>query len=123
MNIEAPIPLAVSNKRPFHFIVIGVGGTGGFLVPNLARLVYVTRNSFDEHEITLIDGDAVESKNIKRQNFVMSDIDKNKADIMARRYAAAFGIPINSYTNYLEKAETSGILLTLKGISSNSGLC
>lgn len=87
----------------FHFIVVGVGGTGGYLVPNLARMISVINQTKNKrHSLTLVDGDEVETKNLTRQNFIQSDLDKNKAEVMARRYANAFGIPITSVAKYLE---------------------
>lgn len=57
--------------------VIGVGGTGSWLVPKLAKL---------SKKITLIDGDTLETKNLDRQLFQTSDIGKNKAVALAAKY-------------------------------------
>lgn len=86
-----------------HVIVVGCGGTGGYLVPNLARLL---ANATDKNvKLFLMDGDEVETKNLKRQNFIASDLGKNKARVLAERYSAALGYPINYTESYLKDAQ------------------
>jgi tRNA A37 threonylcarbamoyladenosine dehydratase len=85
-----------------EFIIIGAGGTGGHLIPNLARLISIINNGNDHHRLTIIDGDEVETKNISRQNFIHRDVGKNKAEVLGQRYSSAFGIPIRVIPNYLE---------------------
>lgn len=59
-----------------HFVV-GCGGGGSWLVPKLARM---------EKEITLVDGDTLEKKNLDRQLFDESAIGQNKALALASKY-------------------------------------
>ena len=54
--------------------LIGAGGTGGFTFTNLTRLLAGTNTP-----ITIFDGDIVEPKNLKRQQFSKDDIGENKA--------------------------------------------
>lgn len=70
--------LPVRKKLNIH--VIGAGGTGGYAVSYLARLL-----AGGEHTIHVYDGDVVETKNLKRQNFTVSDLDKNKAAVICER--------------------------------------
>ena len=58
--------------------LIGTGGTGGFAFTNLARLL-VGANV----PISIFDGDIVEPKNLKRQQFGKADIDSPKAQALA----------------------------------------
>ena len=76
---------------------IGAGGTGGAVVPQLARFLYSLnkRNFNSEITYTIIDGDNVEAKNLLRQNFLEKDLGKNKAEALSERYSRAFGVPIN----------------------------
>ena len=60
-------------------MLVGAGGTGGFIAPALSRLV---RNPQD---LVIIDRDRVERKNLLRQVFTMADIGRNKASILAER--------------------------------------
>lgn len=83
---------------PIEFIVIGAGGTGGYLIRDLCRFVYSVEQRIQGRtnlSITLYDGDIVEEKNILRQNFLPQDIGQNKAEVMANRHARAFGINIS----------------------------
>lgn len=82
-------------------LVIGCGGTGGYLVPNLARFISQIKPS---PELYLADGDVVEEKNLIRQNFVFGDIGKNKAEVLARRYSNAFGMEITAIAKDIEDA-------------------
>ena len=114
-----------------NILVIGCGGTGGHLVPNLARLIHVlnaTRrtgrrgyhyNSLPEIKLFLADGDSVETKNLVRQHFISADVGKNKAEVLGERYAAAFGLEIGVIPKYLEKFEDFDFLK--KNISRNDG--
>jgi len=93
-----------------HFIVVGAGGTGGYLIPHLARQIKLQNDvraleGHRLHTMTVIDGDVVEQKNLIRQNFVGRDIEKNKAEVMATRYGAAYGITINYITDYITATE------------------
>lgn len=103
----------------YTFIVVGVGGTGGHLVPQLARLVHSTGIP---HSIVLIDGDTVEEKNISRQNFIPSDIGKNKAEVLAQRYARAFGLEITAIPQYFEDARMLSEIES-KGHAHRIGAC
>lgn len=60
-------------KNPSIYIV-GGGGTGGFAFTNLSRLFAGTNTP-----IHVFDGDIVEPKNLKRQQFSKDDVDSNKA--------------------------------------------
>lgn len=75
--------------------LIGCGGTGSWLAPHLAR---VTKLLQDVHHLgvrlVFWDPDAVEEKNIFRQNFCEAEIGANKAESLARRFGLAWGIGI-----------------------------
>lgn len=86
-------------------LVIGCGGTGGHLIPHLARYIKVNNERFPEIKLFLADGDFVEEKNLKRQHFIESDVSKNKAVVMAERYSSAFGLEIVAIPNDLESVK------------------
>jgi molybdopterin/thiamine biosynthesis adenylyltransferase len=65
--------------------VIGCGGVGSWLVPKLVRL---------KKELTLVDGDKLEHKNLDRQLFEESDIGRFKSEALAARYGCN---PVTSY--------------------------
>lgn len=89
-----------------NIFVIGCGGTGSYLIPNLARLLSVKQVDGVIPRLFLCDADIVEEKNLLRQNFVRSDIGKNKASVLALRYSKAFGIPIAGVEDYLPAGDS-----------------
>ena len=102
LEIKTVYPLYTAPYYPKHFIVIGAGGTGGYLIPNLARLISImNKNRRSPHLLTIIDGDLIEPKNLTRQNFYECDIGKNKAQVMAERASESFGIDVTYIDKYL----------------------
>ena len=91
-----------SKTASVKIVVLGAGGTGGYVIPHLYRLGYAS-----EHPTRIIvcDGDVVEQKNLIRQNFVEQDIGRNKAQALAARYAAAFGIECEYRPEFIETQE------------------
>lgn len=97
LSYSSSVPLIVPAFSHVEFIVVGAGGTGGFLISAIARLmkeIELTTNK--TASCTIIDHDLVEEKNIPRQNFQPGDIGLPKAQVLAARYALAFGIKINA---------------------------
>lgn len=90
-------------SKPGQIIVIGCGGTGGYVIPDLFRAIrFAYPDDYDRAAITLIDGDLVENKNIQRQNFIEKDLGKYKSEVLAKRYGQAFGLEVAYITSYLE---------------------
>lgn len=89
-----------------NFVVVGAGGTGGYLIPQLVRQISLrnqehTRRTGLLHTITLYDADVVEEKNLQRQNFIIQDIGKNKAEVMAMRYGRSFQQEVRYVPEYV----------------------
>lgn len=85
-------------RDPIEIIVIGAGGTGGYLIRDLTRFIYSIEKRLltpPKISLTIFDGDEVEEKNILRQNFTPGDIGKNKAEVMASRHMRVFGTNIS----------------------------
>ena len=92
---------------PNTIVVVGGGGTGSRLVPMLTQFMRSITQGLsprgwvvDPH-IILIDPDIVEGKNLLRQNFAPSDINKNKAVVLAERYSRAYEIPVIPVQRYV----------------------
>lgn len=51
-------------NREHSIVIVGVGGTGGFVAESMCRLMIGSRST-----ITLVDPDRVEPHNLLRQNF------------------------------------------------------
>lgn len=96
------LSLALDGTDLIDFVIVGAGGTGGYLIRDLVRIVALkNEQERKKHTITLIDGDIVEEKNLTRQNFVRQDIGKNKAVVSAQRYGRSFGLEIKVITDFL----------------------
>ena len=90
------LPILLTEHREIQFLVVGCGGTGGFFIPLLSRLIIALKEKGMETSAILIDADSVEEKNIPRQNFVQPEIGLNKAQVLATRYSLAYGLKIGA---------------------------
>jgi PRTRC genetic system ThiF family protein len=86
--------IEVGDSDLTRLVLVGCGGTGSFTALHLARLAWVLGEKGQKVELVFIDPDRVEEKNIGRQNFVAGEIGRNKAEALAWRYSAAFGLAI-----------------------------
>lgn len=86
-------------------LIMGCGGTGGYVAAHLSRLISVLNKRGLGIKLFLADGDEVEDKNLVRQHFIPADINKNKAAVLAERYASVFGMEISVVPRDLEKLE------------------
>lgn len=91
-----------SKTSPVKVIILGAGGTGGYVIPHLYRISFAADRQI---RIIICDGDVVEEKNLIRQNFVEQDIGRNKAQVLAERYSAAFGIECEYIPRFVEDEE------------------
>lgn len=98
-----------SATAPVKIIVIGAGGTGGYVIPHLYRIGFASNRYI---RIIVCDGDVVEEKNLIRQNFIEQDIGRNKAQVQAERYSAAFGIECEYKPDFIETEEELESLTT-----------
>lgn len=76
-----------------RFIVVGAGGTGSFVVPALARLIFELKQQQNKPvEMLIVDPDVVENGNIPRSNFCFAEVGRFKAQTLAERVSTAWGI-------------------------------
>lgn len=98
---------------PNKIVVIGVGGTGSRLLPMLTQLVRSSLNYYNPRSwiaklpIFLVDPDVVEAKNLLRQNFIERDLGLPKANVLASRYSAAYGVDIYSCPEKIDATSPS----------------
>lgn len=99
LSYSQSLPLLIKQCEYVDFILVGAGGTGGFLIGAIARLMCeIEKTSSKKTSCTIVDGDVVEEKNIPRQNFQPSDIGLPKSQILALRYSLATGCKIKAIT-------------------------
>lgn len=67
-------------------VVVGCGGTGGFVAEGICRLLGDT-----PAQVYLVDYDRVEEPNLRRQAFYDADVGKFKAQVLAERLSRNFG--------------------------------
>ncbi len=96
-----------------HIYLFGAGGTGGFALEYLTRLF---ANSEQRVTIDIYDGDTVELKNLKRQNFTTDDLDLNKATALVKRMEKQVPTPpiFNVHPEYITDVDelTADILMS-----------
>lgn len=88
-------------ERPWRVIVVGAGGTGSAVLPNLARLHHamLELGHAGGIECTVYDDDRVSPTNVGRQGFYPNDMGEYKASLIVNRLNMLMG------TNW--RAETS----------------
>ncbi len=84
---------------PVKTVMLGAGGTGGYIAPHLYRLLYSLKRPA---RFIICDGDIVEEKNLVRQNFAPADQGQNKAKVLAERYATVFGMETEYVSDFVE---------------------
>lgn len=91
-------------KQLFPFIVqIGTGGTGGYTVQHIAQLLGTSQSPA---AYVIADPDVIEQKNLGNQLFLPQEVGLKKADVLARRYSAAYGLDIGSFSDsFIESPE------------------
>jgi len=96
------MPLDYSSLR---FIVVGAGGTGSYVIPAIARLMFELKQSQNKPvEMLIVDPDVVESGNIPRSNFCAAEVGSFKAQSLAKRITLAWGLECH-YANELFDGE------------------
>lgn len=86
--------------------VIGLGGTGGLLVPKLAKIL----QGMNKIDLWLVDGDIVDDGNVKRQPYQQFNVNEKKAIALSRKVASNYNLNIFDYSDYLVGKEISNIV-------------
>lgn len=86
--------------RPVKVVMLGAGGTGGYVAPYVFRLLHMLDRP---SRFVVCDGDIVEPKNLDRQNFVPADLGENKARVLAERYSTVLGMETEYVPSFIEK--------------------
>ena len=118
MDIEKSYKLKFDHPG-YNIFVIGAGGTGGYLIPNLAKIkaLGIDNAKIVDFTLTVIDGDSVEVKNCKRQMFFDVDVGRNKAEVMSERYSEIYSTEIGYVDQFVENAKQLEAIVC--GINNN----
>lgn len=99
--------------------ILGAGGVGSWLAPAICMLK-------DPADVTIIDGDTLEKKNLNRQLFDESDIGSKKADALGLKYGCpsvnkfySHGMNLSGDSEALVALDSSDWLLV--GVDNNPG--
>jgi hypothetical protein len=82
-------------------LVIGCGGTGAQLIPQLARLLQYHRNS-NVNLLTIADGDDLEPRNLERQPYASVHCGQNKAAALSAICLESFGLPTACHEDFVD---------------------
>jgi hypothetical protein len=104
---------------PVKIVMIGAGGTGAHVAPNLYRLLYSLERPV---RFIIADGDSVEDKNLVRQHFCRAELGMNKARALAERYALAFGLAPEYIPDFIESGERLAELVKPEDVSLANGV-
>lgn len=93
-----PGEITVKNNVSLDIIMVGLGATGTHILRSLCQDLHFYKG---KKRITLIDGDAVEEKNVQRQLFLADDLDKKKVHVLQDVYQGLYDVQIQSYADYI----------------------
>lgn len=104
MSISILEKMLVTHSHVYPYIVqVGTGGTGGYLVQHIAQLLGTSKTPAS---YVIVDPDIIEEKNLGNQLFLSEEVGLRKADVLANRYSAAYGIDIGSYSeSFIESVD------------------
>lgn len=86
----------------FEVVVVGTGGTGSCFLQKLARYCSVSAEKMD---VVVVDGDVVEEKNLKRQQFCECNVGQPKAAALVGLAADSYGLEWTAVPTYLLSAK------------------
>ncbi|UJP64047.1 PRTRC system ThiF family protein [Mongoliitalea daihaiensis] len=82
----------LEDQHDITVVLIGAGGSGSFMLSNLARINYALIKMGRKGLYTIVmDPDTVSEFNVGRQLFSPSDVGRNKAEVLVERINRAYG--------------------------------
>jgi PRTRC genetic system ThiF family protein len=100
LNIEQRYRVIFGDSNAFRILLVGVGGTGSALALALGGLMVHARQKGIHIDLTLVDDDRIEAKNIGRQAFAPASSAHggvHKCADLALRLNAAYGLDITAW--------------------------
>ena len=86
-------------------LVIGCGGIGSFFIREIYQLFENGVKGTENLELTMVDEDKVEEKNLRYQNFDIEDLGNYKAESLNKRYPFFFENKFIKSTDDLKEKE------------------
>ena len=71
---ERRLALMLGTPECVHVTLVGTGGTGSFLARSLGQLAWAARQDGVEINLTFVDPDEVEARNVGRQDYMLRGI-------------------------------------------------
>jgi PRTRC genetic system ThiF family protein len=106
LQIDPVFPYVLPEQHDVTIALVGCGGTGSHIAQSLARLAAHCRDTGGPAvQLVFLDGDVVEPKNVGRQLFSMADVGTNKAQALAARFSAVFGLRIVALPQMIAEQE------------------
>ncbi|MEW5985041.1 MAG: ThiF family adenylyltransferase [Chloroflexota bacterium] len=105
LNIEPTYRVLLGDVSTFRILLVGAGGTGSALALALAGLAYHARQKGVQVDLTLIDHDTIQSRNVGRQQFGVASAlagDVYKVSDLALRLNAAYGLDVSAWPERYE---------------------
>ena len=100
LNMEERYRVVLGDSEAFRILLVGVGGTGSALALALGGLMVHARQKGIHIDLTLVDDDRIEEKNIGRQAFAPASSAHGgvyKCADLALRLNAAYGLNITAW--------------------------
>ena len=99
---SVPIRLR-DDYQQLKIVLVGCGGNGSHMAEAIARVGSLLTQQGQKVDLLFIDPDYVEKDNIPRQNFSEAEIGLNKAQTLALRYSAKWGVTIKAIPASFER--------------------
>lgn len=97
----------------FNVVVIGTGGTGSCFLQKLARFCSV---SDEDIGVTVVDGDVVEKKNLRRQQFNDCNVGQYKAEALVDLAMDTYCLSWTAISEYLVKTDQLDQIFNKSGV-------
>lgn len=109
MDFVRASTLMLQQYDRLNLMLVGCGGTGSWLAPAVVRVARLLQETqAKDVRLYFIDPDWVEEKNIYRQNFCQAEFGSYKAETLAFRLGAAWGMEITAITKKLQDIGDAG---------------
>jgi PRTRC genetic system ThiF family protein len=125
-----PVTLRVPDFKRVALTLVGCGGTGSHIASGLASIALALQEQGVGVDMLFIDPDRVEPKNVGRQLFTSGDVGQAKAEVLAERLNAAYGLRIGAAVRRIDSLDIEssaqntnyrdGILFVVVGAVDNA---